>query len=617
MAKDERSKTIESIKANFCFEEASRVGKTPEVRGVNSIRNFRRKLRRYSLVRLLRAVLKYLERDGISLGKTLEALAIAGYFKQQGWIKNCLVVCPATLKTQWGQEIEKFTHEDYAIIQSGKGNKAIQGRLDIYNQIREENPFYTIINYELLYQKEILGKEAVGKSKDGKQKSKYIYGEYIDLNQIKDIGYDMIVVDEAQRMKNPQTETASVIRQIMPQHRLLMTGTPISKDLKNIFQPLDYIDPNILTDASVDDFDVRYELFEDQFLVTGFNSFALPARIKEIKEEKNVDILRQKINPFILRRTTEDVSDEMPDKQEIIVTVDWEEKQKKLYEKVQAEMKDAQTKLAEAKDDDERQKWDNHQKLLLQLLLAVCDTPELLTMSDSNVVKRLLGKTKTFPKPQKIERLLEMVEEIVFENGGKLVIFTKFERMTQILAREINDLFSKHAKKHKKKAYKTFLYTGNVKQGCPWRDQLKAEKKDVKQAICNNGCPFYDKCNTRTKAAWHFQNDPDTKVLLGTDAANAGVNLQAGGYLINYDLPDSFDIYDQRNARIRRLGSQHSTVYIYNLVIKGGVDEAKYRKLMKQKDMIDEVVENDSEQKRAIDQATALLEELRDEMSKG
>ena len=449
----------------------------------------------------------------------------------------------------------------------------------------------------------------MGKAKAGKQKMKYIYGEYLDLNQILEIGYDMVIIDEAQRMKNPDTETASVIRQIQPKNRLLMTGTPISKDLKNIFQLLDYISPEILTSEEYE-FPERYQLFEDQFLVTGFNSFALPARIKEIKEEKNIDILRERINPFILRRTTEDVSSEMPKKVESIIAVDWEEEQKKLYDKIKTEMKDCQMKMAEAKDDDERQKWDNHQKLLLQLLLAVCDTPELLTMSDSNVVKRLVGKKTSFPKSQKIERLLEMVEEIVFENDGKMVIFTKFERLTQILAREINELFKKQSKKKKSETYKAFLYTGKVPQGCPWRDQLVKEKKDPKQAVCNNGCPFFDKCNTRTKAAWHFQNDPDTRIMLCTDAANSGINLQSGGFLVNYDLPDQYDIYDQRNARIRRLGSTHSVVYIYNLVTKGGIDEAKYTKLMKQKDIIDKVVENDSKQKKAIDTATSVLDEL-------
>lgn len=546
--------------------------------------------------------------DLMGLGKTLEALAIAGYFKQQGWIKNCLIVCPATLKTQWGQEIEKFTHEDYTIIKSGKGNKAVQGRLDLYEEVRRTQPFYTIVNYELLIQKERLGKEVVSTSKEGKEKTRYIFGDYIDLNQIKDIGYDMIVVDEAQNMKNPSAERSKAIRQIQPTHRLLMTGTPISKDLKNIFQLMDYIHEDILTTSDAN-FDERYQLFEDMFLVTGFNSFALPARIKEIKAEKNIGILRKKINPFILRRTTEDVSDEMPEKQEIMVTVEWEEKQKKLYDKVLDEIEKTGNAMTNAKDEEQREKWNVHLKLLNQMLLAVCDSPELLAMSSSPVAKRLIGKQTSYPRTQKIERLLEMVEEIVFENDGKLVIFTKFERMTHILAREINALFQKKGKQEKEEPYKTFLYTGKVSSSsCQWRDTLQAENKEYQHAVCKNGCPFYDACDTRTKAAWHFQNDPDTRIILATDAGNSGVNLQSGGYLINYDLPDSFDIYDQRNARIRRLGSAHSTVYIYNLVTKGGVDEAKFRKLMKQKAVIDKVVENDNTQNHAIDQATQSLQ---------
>lgn len=86
-------------------------------------------------------------------------------------------------------------------------------------------------------------------------------------------------------------------------------------------------------------------------------------------------------------------------------------------------------------------------------------------------------------------------------------------------------------------------------------------------------------------------------------------------------MPDSYSIYAQRGGRIRRLGSEHDTVFIYNLVTAGGIDEKKYDKLMKQKEIIDYVVEKTESEEEAVLRLTQsmeqeLLKEMKKEMKK-
>lgn len=460
--------------------------------------------------------------DLMGLGKTIEALAISGKFKEEGKVKRCLIVCPATLKMQWGQEIERFTHEDYIIIDGDRNKRAKK-----YQKARDENIMYTIVNYELLFQRMTTGTNKAGKK---------IKGEYLDVSWINGNEYDMIILDEAHRMKNPDTKTSTAIREIQPAYRLLMTGTPIEKDLQNIFQLADYLSPNIFSTDKYD-FDERRKAFDDRFLVKGWNPFALKygQKVPVVKGVKNVGLLKNMIAPYMLRRTTEDVSDDMPDSQENMVVVDWDEKyQKKLYDDVQAELMALDEKKGRAETEEAVTKIENEMNAMLMRMLQVCDTPELMLKSTSAVAKRKCekyavkkGKELSFPDPPKLKRLLEMIEDIV-SSGEKVVIFSKFERMTKIIQDRLFKLSENMAKDQEDQTggsgsgFQTVMYTGAVPKGCEWKKRLEKEEKDSSGLACDV-CPFAGTCSTRTKSAWYFQNNQDTKVIVCTDAANYGV----------------------------------------------------------------------------------------------
>lgn len=587
--------------------------------------------------------------DLMGLGKTIQALAFSTYLKYSPPtdvppVRRVLVICPATIKLQWAQEIERFTHERYVIIDGGKGKSAWKKRVEQYESAKSNDITYTIVNYELLYQKERLGKEEV--KKGWRKETKTVWGDYIDLNCILDNDYDMIIIDEAQRMRNPETETFKAINEIQqPNIRLLMTGTPIEKDLQNIFPLLDYLSPNILADAKYN-FKDRRQMFNDKYLIMGWNDYALRAsrgktKIPEIKGVKNLNMLKRTIAPYTLRRTTEDVSDEMPDATENLVVVDWDKDQRALYDHLQDALIFAHEAVAEAiskENEEERIKAENEVNAMMMYMLEVCDTPELLLMSDSNLAQRKLKEVKQFKAylekvqeidqskvplgekekqknkiktpwlvPPKLERLLEITHDIAIENEQKIVIFSKFERMTHIMLRELDKKLNYNTNgKPKKDRVNLVMYTGKTDKGCMWKTKLDKEGERSGTLQCNE-CPFNARCSSRTKSAWYFQNDPKTRVIIATDAANIGVNLQAGRYLVNYDLPDSYSVYAQRNGRIRRLGSAHDTVHIYNLVTAEGIDEKKYHKILKQKEIIDQVVEKNDLEEDAVVRATASM----------
>lgn len=553
--------------------------------------------------------------DLMGLGKTIEALAISGYLKKENKIKNCLIICPATLKMQWSQEIEKFTYEKSIIIEGDKKKREKK-----FENIEKDKPFYTIVNYELLYQKDIVDKEAVGKKpKEGKQKMKNVYGDYNVLPHLWEDKYDMVVIDEAHRMKNPDTETAIAIRKIQPNFRLLMTGTPIEKDLQNIFQLMDYISPNIFAHKDYS-FEERKRIFEERFLIIGRNPFMKWNYEPMVVGVKNVGILKSLVSPYMLRRTTEDISDELPEMKENMIIVDWETEQKRLYDKLREELSLKLEERGKAKNQEEAEKAKNQANGILTYLLEVCNTPELLLRSDSHLAKQLVGKKKKFPKTNKLKLALETAEQIMTDTEQKIVIFSKFETMTQVLKEEFELLSQKLAKdKGEKKGTKDFeivMYTGKTPKGCPLKASLEKKGEDTEGLTCES-CSLFNKCETRTKSAWLFQNDPKTRIILATDAANYGVNLQTGQYLFNYDLPYSYAVYAQRCGRIQRLGSKHEKVHIYNFGVRGAVDESLYHKLMEQKELIGLVVEKTELEEDAVIKATsAMASQLINELTK-
>jgi len=198
--------------------------------------------------------------DDMGLGKTLQAITTAVFKKQIFDFKRTLVVCPASLKAQWKNEIEKFC-EEKAVVVGGLPKQ----REEIY---RESDAYFLIVNYETVLR---------------------------DSRIINQFPADFIILDEAQRIKNYATKTAQAIKRLKRKHNLIITGTPIENRLIDLYSIVQFVSPEFLTPLW--EFSYQHCYFDEssKSRITGYyNLQSLKARLQEIlirREKRNV--LRQ------------------------------------------------------------------------------------------------------------------------------------------------------------------------------------------------------------------------------------------------------------------------------------------------------------------------------------
>src|SRR5690606_13052462 len=150
--------------------------------------------------------------DEMGLGKTLQAIGTAILKKEIFDFKKTLVICPASVKNQWKNEVLKFTDEK-AIVVEGLPEE----RNDLY---LKDTSFFHIINYETVLR---------------------------DLTTINKSGYDFVILDEAQKIKNYETQTSNAVKAIQKKHALVITGTPLENKLLDLYSIVLFLDKSLLT----------------------------------------------------------------------------------------------------------------------------------------------------------------------------------------------------------------------------------------------------------------------------------------------------------------------------------------------------------------------------------
>jgi len=259
--------------------------------------------------------------DDMGLGKTLQVIAVLLAAKQEGKKGVSLVVAPASLVFNWGEEIRKFAPElDFMLITGGQEER--RHKLEDY---RETDVLIT--SYDLLKRDAVFY--------EGKE---FLYQ----------------IIDEAQYIKNQRTVAAKAVKVIKSQTRFALTGTPIENRLSEIWSIFDYLMPGFL---------YRYEVFKRE----------IEAPIVKNQDEAAMERLRKMTSPFILRRLKEDVLKDLPDKIEKTHFVRFEKTQQELYDAQVIHMRQQIT----MQDGEEFQK--NKLKILAELirLRQICCDPSL------------------------------------------------------------------------------------------------------------------------------------------------------------------------------------------------------------------------------------------------
>ncbi|HFE64954.1 MAG TPA: helicase, partial [Caldithrix sp.] len=219
--------------------------------------------------------------DEMGLGKTLQAIATAVLKKDIFDLGRTLIICPASLKYQWATEIKRFSSEEAVIVEGT--------RLERHQIYRKSDAFFLITNYEAVLR---------------------------DITVIRKFPPDMIILDEAQRIKNYTTKTSYAVKAIPKKHSLVITGTPIENRLGDLYSIMNFIDPEIL--APLWEFSMNHCYFDKskKYKITGYY---------------NLQSLKNRLSSSIIRRQKKDVLKQLPAVQEVNVPIDLYAEQQEMH----------------------------------------------------------------------------------------------------------------------------------------------------------------------------------------------------------------------------------------------------------------------------------------------
>lgn len=305
--------------------------------------------------------------DDMGLGKTVQVIGFLEYIRTN-YGGKALLILPASLMGNWQKEIEKFAPElPYEILHKTAGNKK--------DASIEESSFLYITTY----------------------------GMATRLEELKERNWDILVLDEAQAIKNPATKQTKTIKLIPAKMKIAMTGTPIENHLSDLWSLFDFLNKGFLGTAKE------------------FTKFS-----KELSENNTgYARLRKMIQPFILRRlkTDKKIIDDLPDKLERNEYTSLSKRQIGLYEKL----------LTKIKEELENTEGIQRKGLVLSSIMKfkqICNHPDLyLGLEDYKM-----------QHSGKFEQLKEICETI-YEKREKVIIFTQFKEMTEPISSFLKEIF--------------------------------------------------------------------------------------------------------------------------------------------------------------------------------
>jgi superfamily II DNA or RNA helicase len=299
--------------------------------------------------------------DDMGLGKTVQVLAMLDSDERQG---PALIVAPRSLIFNWQQEASRFSPELRVLDFSGIARK------DLWNDIQEHDIVLTT------------------------------YGTMRrDAPLLKDLHFDTVVLDEAQAIKNPSSESAKAARLLNARHRLVLTGTPIENHLGDLWSLFEFLNPGLLGSATV---------FRVQ--TSGAPSTDTAA------------VLSKALRPFILRRTKDQVARELPPKLEQTIYCELKSEQRKQYN----ELRDHYRNALLGRIDDL-----GIQKSRMQILEA------LLRLRQAACHPGLIDKSRSQAASAKLDALIPQLQEVV-EEGHKALVFSQFTSFLAIVRKRLD-----------------------------------------------------------------------------------------------------------------------------------------------------------------------------------
>jgi len=302
--------------------------------------------------------------DDMGLGKTVQAVAACALLKELRGIQRVLVVCPASLKTEWEEQIKKFTDLPMLLMFGLKHH-----RIQKYRQ----PSFFYLTNYE------------------------QILRDVREINEI--LAPDVIILDEAQRIKNWNTKTAQAVKRLASPCAFVLTGTPLENRIDEIYSITEFLDPHLF--GPLFRFNREFYTLDERGRPAGY---------------KNLAELRRRIRPVMLRRHKDEVEDQLPERVDNNFFVGMSKEQLGPYreyeQRVASLMQKAKIRPLTKEEHDNLQKW-------LACMRMLCDTTYILNPD-----------SKVSPKIHELERIFE---DAGILNGRKAIIFSEWKRMLELV----------------------------------------------------------------------------------------------------------------------------------------------------------------------------------------
>lgn len=418
--------------------------------------------------------------DDMGLGKTVQALAHLLLEKERGHpTQASLIVAPTSLVGNWFAEAQRFAPDLKVLVFHGS-----------------DRHLANFVGYDLVIS--TYGTVA---------RDKALFLQY---------SFHYLILDEAQFIKNARTKTTQIMQQLQASFRLCLTGTPLENHLGELWSLFHFLMPGLLGDIK------EFRQF-----------FRAP-----IEREGNLDrrnLLSKRVQPFMLRRTKDQVIKELPPKTEMIQRVELRGAQRDLYEGIRMMMEKKVREVIAA------QGMGKSQIVLLDALLKlrqVCCDPRLLSLPEA---------VMAHGESSKLDTLMALLDNLM-EEGRKVLVFSQFTSMLTLIEERLIQ-----------RQYTYLKLTGQTQHRQALVDRFQAGEVGI--------------------------------FLISLKAGGTGLNLTRADTVILYDPWWNPAVQDQAAGRSHRIG-QDSPVFIYKLIAAGTVEEAILSMQARKKELVDSILTN-------------------------
>lgn len=421
--------------------------------------------------------------DEMGLGKTVQMITFLLSEKKLHKDFKCLIVCPTSILYNWERELNKFSPDFRVDVLYGNKNE----REEKIKALKKKDVFITSYN--------VLKK---------------------DIDLFENITFSHLILDEAQHIKNSETKNAQCAKGVKSKKRFILTGTPIENCVSEIWSLFDFLMPGFLKNRHY------------------FNSFYQKPIMIENNEWKR-NLLKDKISPFILRRTKNEVLKDLPPKSESIIYCNLTKEQKQIYMAILEKTRTEVSNIVKEK---------GFKRSRIEILSALtklrllCDHPATLSGNGNKVYTS--GK-------------LELLKELLFEaadSSNKIIIFSQFVKMLSII--------------------KTLLDQNGFNY-----EYLDGSTKNRIERVDN------------------FNNNKNINCfLLSLKAGGVGLNLTSANVVIHYDMWWNPAVEDQATDRAHRIG-QKRDIMVYKLITRGTIEEKILELQKRKKNLIGSLITQD------------------------